>query len=119
MTIAKAQLIESVKEALVRRVRYAAPDEACGFIMNSADPDVIQFVKDVPNVSHNRRHYWRMDPTYQALAMANEDELFGVWHTHPRGPDGPSVTDLKYVPPGIRCFVATLNGVFEYEMESS
>lgn len=116
MTIAKAQLSEQAREALMKRARYAFPWEACGFIMNSADPDTEQFIFEVPNIAKNKEHRFLMDPSYQALVFTDEENIFGVWHSHPRGPDGPSDTDLKFMMPGIRCFVATANGVFEYEM---
>jgi desampylase len=114
MTTVRASLSESVKQALVRRARHAYPHEQCGFIMNSADPDTEQFVFEVPNVSAAPRHYWRMDPEYQRLAMLDEESVFGIYHTHPNGPDGPSTADIKYAPPNMRAFVATINGVFEY-----
>lgn len=118
MTIAKQQLAESTRQALMHRARYAYPLEVCGFIMNSADPDTEQFVLEVPNVARNPRHSWAIDANYQRMAMENaSDLLFGVWHTHPCGPDGPSETDKRYIIPDLRFFVATRNGVFEYEME--
>lgn len=118
MTIAKHGVAESIQLALMRRARYAFPFEVCGFIMNSADPDTDQFILQVPNIHRNPRHGWRMDENYQRVAMTAEDEVFGVWHTHPSGPDGPSSTDKRYMIPGLRFFVATANGVFEYEMET-
>lgn len=117
MTIAKRELAESVREVLMRRARYAYPLEACGFIMISADVETDQFVFEVPNVSNNPRHAWRIGEDYQRVAIENEDNLFGVWHTHPSGPEGPSARDKKYMHPGLRFFVATSNGVYEYEME--
>lgn len=119
MTIAKAEITESVRQALMYRARYAYPLEACGFIMNSADPDTDQFVFEVPNIHKNPRHAWQMDPQYQLVAMANEENVFAIWHSHPSGPEGPSETDYKYMIPGLRFFVATRNGVFEYEMRAS
>lgn len=115
MTVAKIKLCDRVQLSLVKRALHAFPLEACGFIMNSADPDTEQFVFEVPNVAKSPAHWWRMDPEYQALAMYDEDNVFGVWHTHPHGPDGPSSTDLKYALPQMRFFVATANGVYEYE----
>lgn len=116
MTIARHQLSEAMHIALVKRTKYAFPKEVCGFIMNSADPDTDQFVFEVPNVAKRPEHSWQMDPGYQALAFTDEENIFGIWHSHPHGPDGPSETDLKYMIPGMRFFVATFNGVFEYEM---
>jgi proteasome lid subunit RPN8/RPN11 len=119
MTIAKAKLSEMARQALMHRARYAYPLEVCGFIMNSADPDTEQFIFDVPNVHRDPRHHWAMNPSWQLLAMRNEENIFGVWHTHPSGPDGPSETDYRYMTPGLRFFVATRNGVFEYEMRET
>lgn len=116
MTIAKAEIAEPVKYALMRIARRNDPLEVCGFIMNSADPDTEQFVMEVPNVHPAPLHNWRMDERYQSVVMEREGDVFAVWHSHPRGPDGPSTTDLRYMLPGIRFFVVTGNGVFEYEM---
>lgn len=116
MTIAKQSVSELVKKALMHRARSAYPLEVCGFIMNSADPDTEQFVMDVPNIAKRPEHSWQMDPDWQRVAMQDEDNVFGIWHTHPHGPDGPSDTDLRYIIPGQRFFVATRNGVFEYGM---
>jgi proteasome lid subunit RPN8/RPN11 len=118
MTLAKHAMSEAVKQALMKRALRAHPREVCGFIMNSADPDTDQFVFDVPNVSKRPEHSWQMDPEWQAVAMQDEEAIFGIWHTHPHGPDGPSDTDKKYMLPGMRFFVATENGVYEYEMEN-
>lgn len=115
MTTVNVPLVEEVRKTLMNRARYSYPMEACGFIMNSADPDTGQWVLDVPNVSKRPRHSFEMDHNYQLLAVSNEDVIYGMWHTHPSGPDGPSDTDVKFAPPGLRCFVATRNGVFEYE----
>lgn len=118
MTIAKAQLAPGTYQALIKRAKYAYPFEACGFIMTSADPGVEQFVFAVPNVARDRRHSWKMDEDWQRLAFVDEENIFGVWHSHPHGPDGPSETDKKYMIPGLRFFVATFNGVFEYGLEN-
>lgn len=116
MTIAKHGLSTDVKEALVKRARHALPLEVCGFIMNSADTDTDQFVFDVPNVSKRPEHSWLMSPEYQSVAFANEDNIFGIWHSHPSGLEGPSETDMRYIIPDHRFFVVTITGVFEYEM---
>lgn len=117
MTTTQLPLAVCAKEALIKRAKYAYPLEACGFIMNSADPDTEQFIFEVPNVARNPRHNWEMGADWMRVAFANEDDIFGVWHTHPNGPDGPSETDLRFTPAGLRFFVATVNGVYEYGME--
>jgi proteasome lid subunit RPN8/RPN11 len=116
MTIAKTALTEFAQKALVHRARYAFPREVCGFIMTSFVQDREQFIFEVPNVAKKPEHSWTMDPDWQALAMRDQEAIFGIWHTHPHGPDGPSDTDYRYMIPGLRFFVATRNGVFEYEM---
>lgn len=116
MTVAKHDISGATRTALMKRTKYAYPKEVCGFIMNSADPDTDQYVFEVPNIAKRPEHSWQMDPEYQRLVMLDQDNVFGVWHSHPHGPDGPSETDLKYQIPGMRFFVATFNGVFEYGM---
>lgn len=115
-TVNSTDLTEFVRKSLVHRARRAYPLEVCGFIMTSFVQDREQFVFEVPNVAKNPRHHWVMDPDWQALAMRDTEAIFGIWHTHPHGPDGPSDTDMRYLIPGLRFFVATENGVFEYHM---
>lgn len=117
MTVARAQLGTFAEEALTRRARHAYPLEVCGFIMSSADPDTDHYLFEVPNIAKDPEHHWLMGEDYMRLAYTDEENIFGVYHTHPNGPEGPSEVDLRYVPPDMRMFVATRNGVYEYGME--
>jgi proteasome lid subunit RPN8/RPN11 len=111
-------LSKELQNQLLHRARYQYPLEVCGFIMNSADPGSDMFLFDVPNVARNPRHNWRMDENWQRLAFFDEDNIVGIWHTHPVGPPQPSERDLDYRPPGLRCFVATRDEVIEYTANS-
>lgn len=114
MTAIHSGLSEAVEAALVKRAKYAYPLEICGFIVNGP---LEQFVYEVPNVAADRRHAFQMHPGYQLLALSEPGIVEAMWHSHPVGPDGPSETDIKFKPPGMRCFVVTSNGVFEYGTE--
>jgi proteasome lid subunit RPN8/RPN11 len=114
MTAVDSTLTEAVTYALIKRAQHAYPFEVCGFIVSGWGG---QFVYEVPNVAPNRRHSFQMHPGYQMLAMTDQTNIVGMWHSHPAGPDGPSGTDVKFKPPGMRAFVVTENGVFEYGLD--
>jgi proteasome lid subunit RPN8/RPN11 len=99
---------------LLRTRHVASAEEQCGFIVNldGLGPCVLT----VRNVwAGDRRHGFEMHPGEQEEIMRHHgQDLIGLWHTHPTGPDGPSTHDLKFKPPGMRCWVVTPTSVVEY-----
>ena len=74
------------------------PDvEVCGLI--SAKQGRPQRCIPVPNVSDQPQRLFAMAPKDQIEAMRNmrerDEELFGIYHSHPHSPAEPSVTDLE------------------------
>ncbi|NIS80268.1 MAG: hypothetical protein GTO14_08675 [Anaerolineales bacterium] len=71
------------------------PNEACGFLFGSGGK--VRVVIPVTNIDHSPFRF-RMDPKEQIEAMfrmeAEGYELIAIFHSHPRGPQGPSETDV-------------------------
>ena len=83
-------------EQMVQHVMQLVPEEACG-LLAGADREVLK-VYPVTNILHSPVRY-RMDPAEQLKVFMEIDqsgwELVGIYHSHPGGPDHPSITDLR------------------------
>ena len=77
------------------QVRRCLPEEACGFIIEKG-PGQIEAVS-VTNALHSPLRF-RMEPGEQLELMTQMDEnkwrMAGIYHSHPKGPNPPSATDL-------------------------
>ena len=86
---------------LVNQILHQAqlsPDmEVCGLI--AAKNGRPQRCIPVPNVSDQPERLFAMDPKSQIDALRNmrehNEELFGIYHSHPHSPAEPSDTDLE------------------------
>ena len=71
--------------------------EVCGLI--TAKNGRPQRCIPVPNVSDQPERLFAMDPKSQIDALRNmrehNEELFGIYHSHPHSPAEPSDTDLE------------------------
>jgi proteasome lid subunit RPN8/RPN11 len=71
------------------------PEEACGLLAGREGRATL--VLPVENAEHSPVRF-RMDPVQQLRAFQEIEErgldLMGIYHSHPAGPTGPSVTDL-------------------------
>jgi proteasome lid subunit RPN8/RPN11 len=76
-------------------VESRAPEEACGLLAGSQG--LVRKVFLIDNTLHSPTRF-RMDPVQQWQAFQqieqNGWELFGIFHSHPQGPESPSDTDL-------------------------
>jgi desampylase len=103
-----------IQDDLVYLANQAAPQEACGFIMYTTG----MFILKCENVAKDPVRNFRINERDILRVFETEEHIVGMFHSHPRGPNRPSPTDLKYQgPPGIRYFIVTLTHVFEYDME--
>lgn len=89
-------------------------EEQCGFIVNLDGMGPCALT--VRNIwAGDRRHGFEMDPEEQReIMICHGHELIGLWHTHPSGPPQPSSHDLRFKPPGMRCWVVTPDEIVEY-----
>lgn len=83
-------------EQMREHVDHTAPEEACGLVAG-ADGQSME-VLPVENALHSTSRY-RMDPEGQLKAMLSIEEngwdLAAIYHSHPRGPEDPSRTDIE------------------------
>jgi proteasome lid subunit RPN8/RPN11 len=72
------------------------PLESCGLV--GGQDGQAEVVIPVSNIAGSAVRF-RMDPNEQIQAMMRIEEsgweLLGIYHSHPQGPSGPSVTDFQ------------------------
>lgn len=77
------------------QVSAEAPLEACGLVAGRADR--AEVVHPISNLLKSQVRY-RMDPYQQLNAFEKIEEagleLIAIYHSHPRGPEVPSQTDI-------------------------
>jgi proteasome lid subunit RPN8/RPN11 len=77
------------------QVRRCLPEEACGIIVEKESGRIEAIA--VTNALHSPMRF-RMEPGEQLELMTQMDEhdwrLAGIYHSHPKGPNHPSATDL-------------------------
>ena len=102
-----------VRDQLVSCARDGAPDEVCGVLLGTgreSEPIHVTDSRPVANVADEPRTRYELDPgeTAQVFASVERErestddtaresqdttEVVGFYHSHPRGPPGPSATD--------------------------
>jgi proteasome lid subunit RPN8/RPN11 len=82
-------------ETMRKHVEACAPLEACGLL--AGKDETVSEVYTVTNQARSPVRY-RMDPIEQLHAFNQMEagglELLGIYHSHPSGPDAPSLTDI-------------------------
>lgn len=80
---------------MLEHVLRCLPEEACGLLAGRGDE--VSRVLPVSNVLRSPFRF-RMEPRAQLEAMQAIEgeglEMLGIYHSHPRGPAGPSPIDL-------------------------
>jgi proteasome lid subunit RPN8/RPN11 len=91
LTISKSQL-RKITAFLTRCV----PEEGCGLLAGSPD-GIVHTIFTITNKFHSPTRF-RMDEMELIHAFrdmdSNQQVLLGIFHSHPTGPDHPSMTDL-------------------------
>lgn len=88
-------------DAMVAHATAGAPEEVCGILGGGFGDrqSTVESVERAPNVAPAPEHEYAIDPTEQfELMEAIEDraqDVVGFYHSHPRGPAGPSATDAE------------------------
>lgn len=96
-------------------VEQQSPEEACGLIagVDSLAHEVIA----VTNALHSPVRF-RMDKLEQFNAFQHIEaqgwDLLAIYHSHPRGPEGPSATDIAeaYYPEALQLIWSRTGGVW-------
>jgi desampylase len=89
-----------IRDAILAHALAEDPRECCGVLAGTKEGDVTRVAIAIPirNASPSPEFEYVMDgPEQLAAFLRIEDELsldvVGVYHSHPRGPAGPSATD--------------------------
>ena len=100
-------LPESEFQVMLKHVQSCIPEEACGLLGGKfyGDSAQVAAVLPVENELHSPVRF-RMAPQAQLAGFqwldARELELVAIFHSHPTGPDHPSLTDLaEFAYPGV------------------
>ncbi|MFD1512884.1 desampylase [Halomarina rubra] len=109
-------LTPAVRDALVTHAREGSPEEVCGVLggreRRDGDPARVTRVERVPNVAATPETRYQLDPAaqFEALQTVEDDgdDVVGFYHSHPRGPAGPSATDEAQAtwPDAVYCIVS-------------
>jgi proteasome lid subunit RPN8/RPN11 len=93
------------------------PEEACGLLAGTIDGKSYTTMRVIPtvNILHSPLGY-QLDPHEQLAAFLQIEEqgweLIGVYHSHPKGPEEPSPTDIAeaYYPEAVYLIWCGLTG---------
>jgi proteasome lid subunit RPN8/RPN11 len=100
-------------EQMRQHVAEAAPEEACGLVGGQVNRG--HQVLPITNLLHSPVRF-RMAPEEQLQALIQMEEtgleLLAIYHSHPLGPDHPSITDVAewYYPEAI-CLIWSAGSV--------
>jgi len=114
-------LDQAAYDTLIARARDGRPDEVCGVLGGTYGraQSRVASVHRVPNAADDPRRRYRLDPEAQYAAMtdveATAQDVVGFYHSHPRGPAGPSETDLERATwPGYSYVIVSLGGEYPF-----
>jgi proteasome lid subunit RPN8/RPN11 len=89
-------LRKSILQTILAYVQQARPLEACGLL--AGEDNIVSHIYLIDNIKQSPIAY-EMDPLQQLQAMLQAEEegleLMAVFHSHPRGPETPSQTDVE------------------------
>ncbi|USZ73394.1 M67 family metallopeptidase [Natronosalvus halobius] len=90
-----------MERAVLGDARASVPEECCGVLGGEFGPDTSRVRSHYParNVADEPRTRYRIDPEEQLEIFerleARGEGIVGFYHSHPRGPSGPSATDVE------------------------
>jgi proteasome lid subunit RPN8/RPN11 len=97
---ASVRLAPAIAAAIVAHAQTEAPDEACGFVVGSAEPsaggEALRYVPCRNALASPTRYRVHADDLLR-VAIETErsgEEVWAVVHSHVRGPAVPSPTDV-------------------------
>ncbi|PSP56140.1 hypothetical protein BRC82_03040 [Halobacteriales archaeon QS_1_67_19] len=102
---------------MVTHAREGAPAEVCGILAGTRGDGEHRAKERFPaeNAADRPRTQYEIDPREQLELMerveARGREVVGFYHSHPRGPEGPSATDAAEATwPGRSYVIVSLDG---------
>lgn len=82
---------------ILNHLQACYPLEGCGLLAGDGETGWVTAVYPIENSLHSPTAY-QMDPTQQVQAMLDLEargwQLLAIYHSHPHGPELPSVTDV-------------------------
>jgi len=85
-----------LRDQILAHVEARLPEEACGLLGGTGEK--VEVVIPVENELHQLNRF-RMSANEQVKAMLTIEnlgmEIVSIFHSHPRGPDSPSGTDIR------------------------
>lgn len=101
-------IFREMKEHVIRSL----PEEACGLL--GGKRGIAEVVLPVTNMLHSATRF-EMEPAEQLKAFLYLEErqmdLVGVYHSHPKGPEVPSDTDIShFYYPGVISLIWSYDG---------
>ena len=102
---------QNIIDELIAQAQKDAPDESCGYLLGTADGNVIENYW-MENIDHSSEHFsFVPKDQFAALRYAREHDLkiLANWHSHPASPSRPSQEDLRLAnDPTIRYAILSL-----------
>ena len=102
---------QNIIDELIEQAEKDAPDESCGYLLGTADGNVIENYW-MENIDHSSEHFsFAPKDQFAALRYAREHDLkiLANWHSHPASPSRPSQEDLRLAnDPTIRYAILSL-----------
>ncbi len=91
------RLPDDIREAIVAHAENCAPNECCG-LLASDDAGRVRFAYPLTNCQPSPLTY-TVDPDEHFAALQHAETrgwtLSGAFHSHPKGPPTPSVSDVQ------------------------
>lgn len=83
-------------EEMLEHIRQQIPEEACGIIAGKVGKAtrIHPITNELRSTSKFRMHSIELLHVLESIDQS-EDELIGIFHSHPTGPDHPSQTDIN------------------------
>ena len=108
---------ERIRDEIVAHARGRTPEEVCGILAGTRGEDASRVEARHPaeNVAETPRTRYEIDPREQLDLLEGIEaagrEVVGFYHSHPRGPAGPSATDAAQATWPDRSYVIVSLGV--------
>lgn len=84
-------------DQLLEHLQACYPQEGCGLLAGDGETGWVTAVYPIENSLHSPTAY-KMNPTQQVQAMLELEargwQMLAIYHSHPHGPETPSVTDV-------------------------
>ncbi|WP_440118669.1 M67 family metallopeptidase [Paenibacillus sp. QZ-Y1] len=90
----------TVEQEISKHMFLSLPQEACGVVLGEAAAGGIRISRFQPirNVAPDPLHHFSLEDAAWIRYVFNEQQLIGLFHSHPRTKPVPSTEDLRTLP---------------------